>query len=148
MHSIYFFYNILYDLNKMQNLNTRVISMTGSSTTTVSATVASSGTRVCMRAFGLMEYGTSGTGALRQGSGDTSHYPFVTWAIFKNGAGTEVFKLITANYRSSGLQGAATPMTFIEIPGSGILFDGLIITLDEYVTRLSLSRTLMQVFYT
>ena len=134
----------------MQKLNTRVMSMTGSSTTTKSVTVASSGTRVCLRAFGLLEYYSSNTG-LEVGSAgppDTRRWPFLTWALFKNGSGTEVFKCLTPQYSSSGAQGRGTPMFFVEIPGAGILFDGLIITLDEYTTRLSASRTLMQVLYT
>ena len=126
-------------MNNLSLAKTKTLTYAGTADDLVQSTVAASGNRVCLRAFGLMEY-------------PSSILEYITEASFKDGGGTEVFSCYVPLYAALSPYfdyGLGTPMILIEIPGEGVLFDdGLIIELKEVTDRVAAMRTVLQVVYT
>ena len=127
-------------MNNLFSAKTKVLTYAGTTDTeTSTVTVAPSGTRVCLRGYGVLEY-PSGAAELEN----------VTKAIFMDGDGTEVFSSYSQSFAYILYLAQGGGFRYIEIPGYGVLFDGLKIKLAKVspASRTTAMRTVLNLVYT
>jgi len=128
-------------VNLLSQAKVSMLTYAGVTSTSVQKTVAAAGTRVCLRAYGMYEYGTW----VHLASSYTTRVNFRTTSQSSDVR----FSDIVPNFGGYVNLGTGSPMIMIRIPGEGVLFDdGLYIELENITTRTAAMKTLLQVVYT
>ena len=125
-------------MNLLSQAKASILTYAATTDSSIEKTVVAAGTRVCLRAYGMLEYPSTGTNY-------STRLNFRTSSQSDSVIFSDIPPLVSIYLNV----GQGSPMYMVRIPGEGVLFDdGLYIELEEITTRTTAMNTLVQMVYT